>query len=377
MKRLLLVLILCIVVSVASQDIPPMAAVTGSTLTIYTDGGTQPVMDGRFGSMAWSPDGQYLAFTVLDAQPRLMLMQPGGTPVEVASPVSHLPATFSTDSGQIIYTVYGDTTSTSPDGWPQTPLVIYSAPINQPQQAASVGEITFGVGCGGGSPFPMDTLYSQEAGFGGHGLTFTQTDSGILYSTTCAGVGLGLFDPLTGESTLLAADAANAVLSPDRTQVAAVRGGGIATFDLASASEIAYIPVVAPDQLAWGDTIYYSTRSLNDRPLPVSAEEAAALSQIGIAADGIPQYTVSIYRLNNGSPVYQGPGWAIGRMFVSRGTLYFSLIPNGTEWVEALGNGRLDPTAPDFYGQSVRAMPVILMHLNGEVGRDIGQAAPR
>lgn len=363
----------------AQNGVPPLAATTDGQLTLYSlNGGAQPITSGWIVNPVWSGNGQSLAFTVRNGGATLMLTDRNGSaPITLAPNIALFPATFSADSSQAIYAVEGaaEEIATSASGIPELPVRVFQQDLNAGATPTQIGEVRFGVGCGGGSPFPMDAEYNVEAGFGGRALTFVRTDYGILYSTTCAGIGLGLLDESSGQSVLLSGDASRATVSPDGTRVAAVRGTTLVVFDLTSGGQQSVATQAAPDQIAWanGSTLYYSTRQLMDSPLPLSNEEAQALSaRYGLPADGVPQYTVTIAQvaLSGGeSQVYRGPGWAVGRMFVSGGSLYFSLVPNGEAWVEALVNGQSEQ----------QAAAVTLFRLNGdgsasEVGRRIGQA---
>jgi hypothetical protein len=364
-------------VSAQSVATPPVAAVTGGQLTLYgLNGGAQTVTSGSISNLVWSGDGQHLALTVWNGQSTLMRTdRHGSAPVTVAQSVSYFPATFSADSSRILYAVDGSSDeTTNVNGVPQLPVRIYSQDVNG-GEATVIGEFLFGIGCGGGSPFPMDMVYNTETGFSGRALTFAHTDAGILYSANCAGIGLGLFNTSTGESSLLSGDATRAALSPNGSQVAAIINGSIAVFNLASGGQQTISTGYAADQIGWRDNsmLVYSARHLMDSPLPLSTEEAQALAnRYGMSSDDVPRYNVSIHQLSlsgGETQLYRGPGWAVGRMFVSQGTLYFSLVPNGEAWVEALATGQ----------NEWNAVTVTLFQLTGsalEAGSDVGQATP-
>lgn len=366
--------------SAQSDATPPVAAVTGNQLTLYNiNGGAQQVASGWITNLAWSWDGQALVFTLNNGSMLMLTTRDGGTPVTLAHNVALLPATFTHD-GQVVYAVEGtqDEMTTSPNGAPQALVRVFSQDPHTPDADPTLlGEFHFGVGCGGGSPYPMDAVYSSEAGFGGKGLTFVYTRFGLLYSTTCAGIGLGLMNTQTGESVTLSTDASRASLSPNGARVVAVRSGVLTLIDLDTGGQRVLPTQLTPDQIAWGDdsTVYYSVRHLLDSPLPLSTAEAQALdARYGLAADGVPQYAVSIHQvsLSGGeTQLYRGPGWAVGRMFTSRGALYFSLIPNGEAWVEAAA---LD--LPEHQAVAVTLFRLSPDGTTQEAGRDIGLAAP-
>jgi hypothetical protein len=394
---LLVVLLAAIAFSAQAQaNLPPLAAVTSGQLTLYGFGaGPQPVTRGldRFTTLEWSPDGQHLAFVMADpgSARSLMFTDRGGSPPSLlAQNVTYLPVTFTPDSRAVIYTEEGayDAPTGSPPGTPAIPLRVLARELAPGSEPQVLGQITFGVGCGGGSPYPMDGVYNAEAGFGGNSLAFTRTDHGILYSTSCTGHGLALFDPGSGESLSLGDNLSSAVLSPDGSRFAAVRDRGIALVSLAERTQTNFQPQFVPDQLAWGDgqTLYYSARALLPDPLPLSQEEAQVFTGLfGAAADTMPQYSVSIHRLdvNSGAEaqVYSGPGWAVGRMFFSQGALYFSLVPNGETWIEALTTGQIDYGTYEGILREWQTVAATLYRLQAdgqavEAGHDIGQAQP-
>jgi hypothetical protein len=201
---------------------------------------------------------------------------------------------------------------------------------------------------------------------------------------------LSLLNLETGESADLGGGLHGAVVSPDRAQVVALEGNNIIAIDLASGQRRTHGAQVAPDQVAWGadnDTVYYSVRTLLDTPLPISDEEAQVMANWTGAPDfSIPQYSVSVRSLNLASGaeqvIYDGPGWAVGRMFTSGGALYFSVVPNGEGWVEAVASGTLDLSSPEGIFRERASVSVTMMRvpLGGgeavEIAQDIRQATP-
>jgi len=373
----------------AQEAPPPLAAVTNGGLVLVVGGASQQVERANIAyyDLTWSPDGSKLAYTVNDGSAtRLMLTDSAGsTPTLIAGNVSYMPLTFTADSAQVIYTVEDSTqVTTMANGLPGSTMNVFVQGNESP--IASFG---FGVGCGGGSPFPMDAVYNTEAGFGGSALTFEATPYGILYSTACTGQGLGLLNFETGESVSLGDNLSRAKLAPDGRRALVLQGGGLSVLDLESRQVSGIATSATPDQIGWGvdGSAYYSTRTLLIDAMPMAPEEASAFSAyLGMEASAFPQYEVALYQvdLNSGadSQVYIGPGWAIGRIFAAQGGVYFSLVPNGEAWVEAIAAGTLDITAPDSFFRERQIVAARLMRLVGdgtsvEVGSDIGQATPR
>ncbi|MDX1992591.1 MAG: hypothetical protein SF029_09380 [bacterium] len=381
----------------AQSGIPTLAAVTNGSLYLYGNG--EPLLvEGpniAYYDLTWSADNNRLAYTVYDGTTtRLMLTDANASsPVLIAEGVSYLPVTFTSDGSQIIYTVEDASAITElPNGLPGSTMTVFVRGVDDGSEAQSVGSFGFGVGCGGGSPFPMDAVYNAEAGFGGSALTFENTPYGILHSTACTGIGLALFDLSSGTTTELGSDLSRAQVNRDGRQVLVVRrdSSSVALLDLEArqVTDLTSDPLL--DQIGWGadGTPYYSTRTLLAEALPLAPEEAAAFSAYtGMEAVTFPQYQVSLYQLPGatagaGTQVYTGPGWAVGQIFGAANGLYFSLVPNGEAWVEAITAGQIDLSAPDGWRQEQRSVAARLMRLNGdgtaaEVASEIGQAEVR
>lgn len=381
-----LLLLLTMFSGVHAQDnaLPPLAAVTDGQVRLYglSGGVVTPQRWTPYLNLVWSPDGQNLAFTGYDDnfQPQIFLTNRNGAePVLLVSQATPFPADFSSDSTRLTYA--------APTTDPNLLDVLRKA-LEPEAEPESLGQIRFGTGCGGGSAYPMDAVYNAEAGFGGSHLTFMDTDYGILHSLNCAGVGLALLEG--GSVRELSPSLIRAELSPDGTQVAAVDTGA-QRITLVNLENGNFTPVGTqfnPDQIAWssdGGAVYYSVRRLVDTPLPLAEAEMQAMTDwLGTPDVSIPQYTVNIYRVSLGNgqetEVFSSPGWAIGQMFASRGSLYFSLIPNGESWIEAVTSGSIDPNAPDRYFRERQSVAVTMFRLeaNGtvtEVGADIGRAS--
>ena len=382
--RVLLVMAISLMTTwiAAQTGLPAMAGVSDGQIVIYNGTPQTVAAVNNVWGMRWSADGQYLAYitTASDGNYALYVTS-GGAPTQLAADVSYLPPSF--DGQAVIYGRDGESIQTTDQG-PLLPIQLYRQAVDG--ESSLIGEIGFGVGCGGGSYFPMDGVYNTEAGFGGRALTLDYTDYGVIYSLNCAGVGLGLLDLSTGETRILSETISRSLVRGSQV-IGVNEAGGIQVIDLASGSQRNVGTSQSPDQITTdGQTLYYSVRILQGEPLPLSVEEAEALGRtMGLAADSVPQYQVAIYQLDLASgaesQIYSEHGWAIGRLFLADGALYFSLIPNGEGWVEALATGAIDPFSAESFQQSRLSVQPTILRVSGgdvlEVASGIYQATPR
>jgi hypothetical protein len=319
---------------------------------------------GFLSDLRWSSDGAYLLYVYNDGITRsLMLARADGREaVAVAENVGLLPPTFTRGVNSVLYTV--ERSFDQIDAQNRLPVDVFQQ-LFDPEtllptgQTTQIGTIPFGVGCGGGSPFPMDAVYNEEAGFGGSALRLEDTLYGILYSTDCSGVGLGLLNPSTGETAPLADDLGRAVVNANGSRLAGIafstetmQSVEIRVIDLLTRDVSAsYAPLegelTLPDQLAWGadDSIYYSTRQMFGDPLFLNDAQRAAL-QSATAQDNAPQFDTRIIRIapdGAQTQLYASVSWGIPRLFPTTDRVYFTQIPDGVAWLDAITAGELDP----------------------------------
>lgn len=381
-------------ITAQTSQLPPLAAVTDQQLTFYNvNGGAQTIAregDLPFDNLRWSPDGAHLAFLAYGADfvPRLQVVpRGGGDPITLAENAFITPPSF--DGGRVIYGMAppADAQPEQVNGFPTYTITLYAQEPRADATREEIGTIRFGLGCGGGSPYPMDAVYNIETGFGGSDLTFAVTPSGIVHSTNCAGRGLALLNTTNGEITDLGGDLTRAKVSPDGARVVAITGGSVVIVNLETGGRQTISTAHSPDQVAWGgdgNSIVYSTRILQDGPLPLSEQERVIFAErMGMAEVSIPHYSVRVGRvaLSGGeTDLYSGPGWAVGRLFVAGGNLYFSVVPNGEGWVEAVTTGEIDTTTQAGVVGERATVPVTLLRvsINGgeatEIATDITQA---
>ncbi len=397
-----------------AQALQAYAAVVDGELVIFNPDGTSTTINNpphrSFFDIEWSPDGTLLAYQMYDDSYQLRLMVTDATastvtllnagPLEAGFPLAWTP------DGQLLYVAQGTFQ-------PDAPYQVQFQRIAPQASAApeTLGTAEFGVGCGGGSTLPADWQYWDETvGFGGFFLTLEWTDFGILYSTTCGGVGLALFDPATGSSRVIGpsyqlgensrdGDPLSRVkLSPDGQRAAALRVNTstnprtvtLTIVDLATGG-LGDIPTNGqPDQLAWGidGTLFYSTReargSLSET---LSAEQAAAINAavgydlIGEMVD-LSNYEVSVWQMNPNIPdavrlVYRADAYAIGRMQAAFDGLFISQIANLGGWLAGIADGTIDIMADESGSQQRAAVPVSVYRLDLNGGADLMKASAR
>ncbi len=345
-----------------------LMGVTNKLITLYNldDGGIPTVYASltdvsssnglTLDQAAWSPDGQHLAYTVYDQNYVAHLFitdRAGSTPVELSSDIySQLPISFTSDSAQVLY---GKKNTAAPTATPVSngPAVdqvqIFTQPVAGTGAAAAIATVNFGVGCGGGSPFPGDWQYSSEAGYEGHHHILAMTQFGILYTKNCTGIGTALLKLDNGQSTDVGANLSRVSVSPDGTQVVGIVAdpqtpinGVLTIVDLQTLQPTPIAAAAAPDQIAWGPDggIYYTTIS-NGQTIPGS-DSAVVSNGTG---QGLIRRSVGIHRVDlaatTDTEIYSAAAYAIGRLFVTpdNQALYFSSIPNGDRYVDALNKG--------------------------------------
>lgn len=375
MKRMLMTLLLCILaIPAAAQDLP-YAGITDGLLTIRQNGAVTRVGEPSRITLHLASGPGMLAYTWFDPAASvdytLTMLPDGGAPVDITAdlqpefpPVIHNGALHFARQNLDVQPEMGAGGGTS--------LGIDVLRVTTPDTAPEVvATFEYVVGCGGGSPYPMDAVYSSEAGFMGNGLIFEVTPFGILHSTSCEGRGVALTD--SGITQVLSGDFARGSLSPDGTQMAGVRiireDAGFSTelviLDLTDGQLLPTQTDLQPDQVHWGadGAIYFTTRAQSGTvDLDVTDADIAAFREAtGQEIPVIPAYDAALYRYNiipgTADPLWSAAdAWAIGRLDSTPSALYFSVIPGAEPWVEAVLAGDDDPLAlrvpsvqPDVY----------------------------
>ncbi len=302
---------------------------------------------------------------------------------------------FAPDSSQLLFVKDDPNSSPGPD-YKMDFFTYDLVPGATPVQA---GAFNFGVGCGGGSPYPRDWRYTAETeGLGGFHLVLEATPFGLVHSMDCGGSQTGLLNLQTGEDTVLG-QLNRAAVSADRTKVAGITDltgdrtnerlvvvdlQTLASTQLATADD-------APDQVAWGATgsneLFYSARHMTDRTMQFDAEELQRIMSVLGENTPINLWQISIHRFdlanNADTELYRTDAYAVGRMIPTPDgkDLIFSQIPNDEDWFRAIAEGKLDMSDPVRYDQSVNLVPVQLFRLPvsggeaGLIGADLNHAA--
>ena len=241
-------------------------------------------------------------------------------------------------------------------------------------------QVPFDLGCGGGSTIPMDWAASEETGLGRSRPLAQLTDYGLVYPSFCAGSRIALFRSFSNELTPFAGgQLQRPALSLDERSLAGIITAEtgetqLVTVNLETLEEKSTTPAHALSQLAWGTdgSLYYSSVIESANMLAGLTEEQLRTfsTALGFPTDmpvetKMPHNTVSMYRIapdGTETTVFEGlDANEIGRMQVVGSTLYFSVITNGDEWVQAVVDGTLTmensfETADDYIHTNLYAI---------------------
>jgi dipeptidyl aminopeptidase/acylaminoacyl peptidase len=345
--------------------VPRFAAVRNGTLVLNdTLGEARDVLTAHsYQYLAWNTDGSKLAFLMRDEEytPHLGVVEADSGEVTLLE-TPRLADGFNinwTRDGRILFAAaLTDPATPLDEGIRMGVFAIAPEADAQPEQ---LGTFAFGVGCGGGSPFPSDWVYwAETAGFRGFFLTLADTPYGIIHSLNCGGSGLGLLDPATGTSVEIASNLARIVVAPDGSRIAGVElnhdpdrsAARLLVYDLDTLEAVEVATVGEPDLVAWsfdGQQLYYSVRTPDENlAAGLTAEQKARLNEIlGYEVDDVPSYMSGIRRVNletgDDTHLLQHNSYAIGSMFELPDALYFNQVPNLNVWLQMVADGTLNP----------------------------------
>lgn len=289
-------------------------------------------------ALNFSPNAQYLAYIEIleNGNHRLEVSDTGRRSKILANPVApDFPAAWSVSGERIAYL--------APTNQAGTLTVNTALPTGGDSQ--SLGTVAFTTGCTTEtSPYVAERLYQRETGPFGNTFSFEWlADNRFLYTTSCVGEGLAIWNPADNTSLNLGSDLRRAVLSPDRQQLLAMAGDQVVLVDLTNGgrTEIAMLEVA--DQLVWATnrTFFYTTATPSGEPFEVSDPtlESRAEEQLGAFPYQSILNTVSIvsYDLNSATatPMWLGQGYAIGKLAIApnQAGIIFSFIPSDRDMV--------------------------------------------
>jgi hypothetical protein len=369
--------------------IPALAAVTGGNLTLYGIGAEPIVVDTEMSlyfQIAWSPDGQRLAYIGHDLQhlPVLKVIDlTQSVRIVLTNNVAiNFPVSFTSDSRRVIYgarsTIAAPTPAEGerPDAY--VDLMIQDTSVGSTPE--TLGTFPFGLGCTGGSSFPGDVIYGSEGGgFLAYEAILEPVPGGIVYSRDCSTRVTAVFSPSANRGYFLPEPIMQAVVSPSQLEVAGVqieerRLANRIVIAGTDGQTISHLTTSAPvERVIWstnGDALFYSTRQLvSTLPLSDNFRQLVQWEQTEL-----PIYQVSIYRVNRADNaeqlVFTGNGYAIGRMIQTPdpNVILFSLVPNGDGWVTAIDFGALNPQAADYWSIADDYFPIELYRLDIATG---------
>ncbi|HLU08845.1 MAG TPA: SH3 domain-containing protein [Oceanobacillus sp.] len=360
-----------------TEALPDFAALADNAIGFYdfsADGVTQLVVvseplgeQDNLGDLGWSFSGDTLGYALAELDETTMgyfynlyvTDANGSAPVQVATGLYFgMPVAFRTQDGsEVIYAKSGGPAETNdPNSAGAERVQVFAQPVDGTAESALLlGEFTFGLGCGGGSPYPADFVYMLQAGYGGRGLILQNTPAGLLHSTNCTGSGTGLLNLQTGESTELSTNLSRVSVSPDGNQIVGIAdeqpgfgSGTLTVVDLTTLEATPLTTTAAPDQVAFGADgyIYYSVRERSNQVVAGSDAATDALRNFGIDDSGLVLYNLAIYRIRpdgtDETLLFEGTGHGVGQLLPAPdGSFYFNVVPSGEAWVQAITSGEL------------------------------------
>lgn len=393
-----------------STDLPPFAAVTDGNLYLYNFG-DEPIQvtdyeNALFHSIAFAPDGETVLYSVTsigephDISGIWMTDIHGGIPVRLGTASEYstygFPLTF-TEDGQLLTVSYDRETRLATIENPQlppdsdffAPYAIYKMPLESETTPEAVALMPFAVGCGGISS-PLLDAYGAETGPNTHPFILEKVEAGYLVTLTCNGNGVGLTSGLDGSWELIGW-LTNPALSPDGTRIAGidVTERIMSNFSIDSLSPLVVVEIntksstelrVPPrpedlttfEQIHWSDdgNIYYTMRTQTG--IADLTEEVGQLvvQRSPYFTDGVPLYEVYVMQLDPEtgieSLVYNVSASAIARFDDKDGFLYFSVVPNATQWLTAFEEGEIDFSQPYYILEDRQHFPISIVRLESD-----------
>jgi hypothetical protein len=405
MKRLSLLLLLALMglgLPIGGQAqgpaTPTFAAIIDGQVAVYPKGGAAfvlnlppprlPVLMG-YRQLAWSPNAQYLAIVqesrtedFSSQYTSLLIADMASLQVFELVPniYADLPVTFAEVGGQIaaVYALSRGTYSQNSEFPSAEDIAVYAQVPQVGSTPSEIVELDYGLGCGGGSPFPGDWVYTAEAGFGGARGVLVASRIGLIYSHHCSNYGIQVVNLETGEERELGDNLGDMVFSPDGNLAAAVQfqydeatnqvRHPLMVMNLLTGAMVQVPTTGEADQLVWvsPSQLVYSTYTPGTSLYPLPPDRAQQLADLGYrqvaALGGFPLDSVALYLYNAGDGsnilLYTAPAYRIGRLQTGQ-SLLFSQIPNAEAWLGALLAGA-DPysetAARDYFPLAIFEM---------------------
>ncbi len=226
------------------------------------------------------------------------------------------------------------------------------------------------------SAYTVERLYQRETGPNGDGRSLAWLPGGrFLFSATCGGLGLSVYDPAREAVIPLGEDLRRAQVSPDGARIAALNAADELVIIETATLEARTLPAdIPPEQLGWDITstqVFYSTSLAGQNILwDDPSTEARARDLLGVFPFESRQNTLSIrqYDIVNGVEiqVWGGNGFAVGQMTGAPdgSGLVFSLIPSDRALLTNFGNG----AEPLVVRNSMPETELWWLPLGGEAG---------
>jgi|GEM_PF-5318966 len=203
------------------------------------------------------------------------------------------------------------------------------------------------------SDYVVDRLYAAETGINGNAILFAWLPNNqFLYSATCDGFGLTLYDATNDTLTEFPPDLKHVALAPNLQQIAALRGEDLVIFDLVTGTEQTIPTNLSPNQIGWDITstqLYYSHHVPNEVLIwSDDATEDEARRVLGAFPFESRLSGLSIYQVDIQNQIevllWEGVGFAIGQLIgLPDGSgLLFTLIPSDRSLLTNFAN-QADP----------------------------------
>ncbi|MHB8627197.1 MAG: SH3 domain-containing protein [Aggregatilineales bacterium] len=343
-----------------------------------------------YSNLRWSSDGSKLAFVDNNAR-TLYVVLSGQPPQIVARGIEAEYPPFWLAGGQEVGYAIPAGTGNAGGSAANFQIQALAATGGTPRV---LGQFNAQTGCGGGGFDPATAAYMAEAGYMGNSQILAATASGgYLYSASC--IGIGLSSTSGASSGWQRSDLGRAALSPDGTQLIALRFApnssqtgpvGLEKVDLATGQGTPLTVQPGIDQIGWADnnTILYSTVNL---PTPITATFSQTVGQQVFGSiwpfqsSQLVKYAVGLWSMpaTGGSSTQltatSGRGIGTIRATPDGANAVFSLVPSLDGMISALNAGQ----SADAARKAAPFPQIVVVQMNGQQAAQLakgGQPAP-